>query len=559
MTFFLDTKSGAIQPVTGNEVVAVQAGVALGEIDVVKEYGLSTAGTPQAANNSAILERAFLDATTLNMGVYVGPGTYYIEPGNVWAAPLCRFRGAGSGHTIFCPVSNSTANAFTFGNDATFWENGQGYIRDFMVFGGVPGVSLLSLATTGYSSVQINNLKHTAIERVACAGHDIGFDFINNCYGSQGNQLWARYAQSNVALNIRTGSASGSDMPFFNCWLDGYVAGINIAGGATAIHFYGGHYGAAGGATPALGVLVLGKDYTSGTIGGVGTTAFHGGTFEGWQLCPAILGYCGFITTFYGTNFLATNTTASMATQVFTLGNAQNAQLGFDGCTLVGYFSDAALGTVTGETGWWHLYERGWTSSGPSQINGTNYSTAFLSSIAQQSGIGGAFGFQRYNYDSLLVLNGVGVDLNGLQLRSTTNQGSSYNLIGTPVIGISDKTAQTAALSGITLATAPTSAGYMIKWTASISVAATTGAATSTLGGATGFTVTYTDATTSGSITTSAEPYATATANTVGLQISGVVFIYAKSGQGITYSFGYTSNTAAQMAYNLHVTCVQEG
>ena len=126
-----------------------------------------------------------------------------------------------------------------------------------------------------------------------------------------------------------------------------------------------------------------------------------------------------------------------------------------------------------------------------------------------------------------------------------------------------DAATQSAALSVVSLiASTPFVGQYRISWSAVITTAATTGAGTSTLGGATGFQVTYTDVDTTAPATTPAAgvPAPTNTAysqtnqnNTVGTQVSGVVVVNATLSSAITFSFGYTSDTAAQMVYAIHI------
>ena len=69
----------------------------------------------------------------------------------------------------------------------------------------------------------------------------------------------------------------------------------------------------------------------------------------------------------------------------------------------------------------------------------------------------------------------------------------------------------------------------------------------STLGG---FQVKYTDPDSIVVVTTAGT---TSTLNTTQAQVNGVVVVYAKAATDIQYLMGYASNSAAQMAYNLHI------
>jgi hypothetical protein len=125
----------------------------------------------------------------------------------------------------------------------------------------------------------------------------------------------------------------------------------------------------------------------------------------------------------------------------------------------------------------------------------------------------------------------------------------------TPVVtaASADLTAQTAAIGATTIYAVPaTGAGmYRVTWNAKVTTAGTT---SSTLGGAGGFQVTYTDADDSVTLTPLAVPNATATGNTTATQLSGVVIVNAKASTNIQYQFGYTDGGGATpMAYSLHV------
>lgn len=91
---------------------------------------------------------------------------------------------------------------------------------------------------------------------------------------------------------------------------------------------------------------------------------------------------------------------------------------------------------------------------------------------------------------------------------------------------------------------------YNVDWVAVITQAATTSC---TLGGSTGFTVTYTSNDTGASVTSVASPLVTSSTNSVGTTINGQTLINPKPGTSVTISFGYTSSGATPMQYALHV------
>lgn len=127
-------------------------------------------------------------------------------------------------------------------------------------------------------------------------------------------------------------------------------------------------------------------------------------------------------------------------------------------------------------------------------------------------------------------------------------------------------TAQQAAIGSTLLFNAPAffSGGggtYRISWVAKVTQAAV-GAATSTLGGANGFQVIYTDQDDSVSVTTPAwwdgdnngAAPTSASLNTTQTYVGGTLIINAIANQAVNYTFGYTNGgVTTPMQYNLHI------
>ena len=111
-------------------------------------------------------------------------------------------------------------------------------------------------------------------------------------------------------------------------------------------------------------------------------------------------------------------------------------------------------------------------------------------------------------------------------------------------------TAQSAAISATTILAVPgTGAGmYRISYVASVTTAGTT----SSLGGAAGFQVTYTDKNDSVVKTSNPTTPTISAGNTTATTISGVVNAYCKASTNLQYAFGYTS-TGTAMVYDLNI------
>jgi|SRR6266850_749704 len=117
-----------------------------------------------------------------------------------------------------------------------------------------------------------------------------------------------------------------------------------------------------------------------------------------------------------------------------------------------------------------------------------------------------------------------------------------------------DLTAQTAAITTTTLFAIVVSGQYLLNWDAKVTTAAGT---SSTLGA---LTIVYTDPDTVVQTITAAAQIAagtiatTSTGNTTTTVLLGVpILLNCKAATNVTYAFGYASNAAAAMNYNLHI------
>jgi hypothetical protein len=136
---------------------------------------------------------------------------------------------------------------------------------------------------------------------------------------------------------------------------------------------------------------------------------------------------------------------------------------------------------------------------------------------------------------------------------------STYNNVATTKNGVASilftslKTAQSAALSGTALVASTAAIGlWRISFVATITTAAT---AAGVLGGATGFTITYTNGNgdTVSKTTALSTPLGIGATNATSDSASGNLYCYAGSATAITYSYGYTAGTGTPMQYDIAV------
>jgi hypothetical protein len=124
-----------------------------------------------------------------------------------------------------------------------------------------------------------------------------------------------------------------------------------------------------------------------------------------------------------------------------------------------------------------------------------------------------------------------------------------------------DLPTQSAAISATALYTPTTTQMVRVSYYAKVT---TPGTSTGTLGGTTGFALTYTDGTDSVAQTANVLPEFNQaganiaigtgnTTNTTQATLTGSAIVWAKTGVGMTYAFGYGSTGGTAMVYELHI------
>lgn len=162
----------------------------------------------------------------------------------------------------------------------------------------------------------------------------------------------------------------------------------------------------------------------------------------------------------------------------------------------------------------------------------------------QSNPTGAVYSSPQYNpaTDTLTVSNIAG---------ATSLNGATFQTVSV------DLTGQTTALGPTTLFTPTVSGLYRISVYEKVMTAATS---SSSLGGAAGTTIAYTDASDSVAQsmvmalqTSLGTTVTTSSGNLPTTKLTGTIIINAVSGTPITYAIGYTSSGATAMAYELHI------
>ncbi len=152
------------------------------------------------------------------------------------------------------------------------------------------------------------------------------------------------------------------------------------------------------------------------------------------------------------------------------------------------------------------------------------------------------------------------ITLAGTDATTMTFPPNSAGIVGR--VAVADLTTQGTAITSTLLYAVPANGAGVYKacWVATVTRAATT---SSTLGGAAGFQLVYTDNDDSVVKTSAAagapsagvnQAYSqTNQGNTTATQASGCVTVFAKASTNINYTYGYTSSGATTMQFNLHI------
>lgn len=341
-------------------------------IDAKLDFGAVGNGV---ADDTARLQAAINAAIAGGYELDLGAGTFKTTAELWWNDPNPRIFGRGMADTIIAPSATSY-HALRVGTGTQVNEGG--YLRDFGVRG-----PIVTPSKTSKAGVCCDAVLFCSLSRIAVDQHDIGFDFINNCYGSTGYNLRSGYGTCNVALNLRNGFQSGSDLSFYNSWLSGEVAGVHISGDGGGFHFYGGQISAGQQSSSAMvGAAVVGKDYESGTTGRSSVT-FDGIDFEGYHKCAAIRTFSEVTVRVNGCAFLGTATTTERATGIVEITNALNSRFFWVGNAWTGDFSAPTLIVqLTGSTGVLFT-ESMWVTTPPMTINGSGTTAYALLNQAQ--------------------------------------------------------------------------------------------------------------------------------------------------------------------------------
>jgi hypothetical protein len=278
------------------------------------------------------------DNGELGRGLFKTSGALVASGGN-----SLRLTGNGPQSTVIMTTGSSYPGVHI---NLTGSFNPSGWIKGMSVIGPSPN------PTGKQAGFLIDSTPLFKLDSLDVQNCDIGYDWNNDCFNAVGYNLnCSRFDSCNVGIHLRTGSATGSDMAFFNCQLYPKLFAICIAGGGGGYRFYGGELSAGNTVSvDANGVIQIGWDYINGVpFTGVDTTLFSGLSFEGWQGCHAIRVYGETQAKFDSLSFNASQASPGLqALDILKATGMLNSILVFDSCVVDGVYSNAQLGTISG-------------------------------------------------------------------------------------------------------------------------------------------------------------------------------------------------------------------
>lgn len=365
------------------------------------------------ADDTAALSACFAAAAAAGGRVALAPVTYRTTAALTYSATNVRLEGAGAGKTIIKPDA-VTYNALSLGDGAGNQVRPTGYARGFSIVGPT------AAPTTGKAALVVNGLNQFEVDRVHVDNHDIGFDLINNCFGTQFTNIRGGFGGTlNVGVNLRVGVQSGSDITFVNPWVNGCIAGMHVAGGGGGYHVSGGQVTAGQGTAQSndnAGAIVIGKDYLTGATGEA-TIDLYGVSFEGTNYAHCIRTFDLVKVNAHGVYFTPQEP-STPALQAVKATNAQNSTITLAAHVIGGYWSSPVLVTVAGDYDDFYFGETDPLCAGNQPtINGVQ---GYVKSLTEQSGIiSSKFSVRRGGY----------LSVGSIRFADGTSQASAVNAV----------------------------------------------------------------------------------------------------------------------------------
>lgn len=324
------------------------------------EFGAVSDEQSPGFDSYAALQAAVNECSDAGIELIIPVGTFNISQAIVSTKSKFFIRGYGTASRI--KTTSNTINAFTLGPGALgSGLEPTGYLSSFVV------TSVGKSPATNSIGVFLKGLRHFKLEEMHAENFTVGFDMIDNCYGTKFYGCRTVFDECKVGLILRgaenggTTWGSGSDIPFYDCWFHGVDGGVWIHPDGTGYHFYGGQITGGSSRTAdadGFGSVVIGKNYYTGAVGTVGTVDFNGVDFEGAQRMWQIRAYGRANVAFRSCALLATNA-SQKALGVLKIDTAENGTWKFSDNNVNGDYSQGALVAYSGHGSAFTIREEG--------------------------------------------------------------------------------------------------------------------------------------------------------------------------------------------------------
>lgn len=318
------------------------------------DYGVVGNGI---ANDTTALQEAIDASIASGKPLYLPPGRYRTTAGLKAEASNFAIFGAGGRLSMIVP-DESSYDALTIGpGEEGSGNSPSGYARDFGFEGGNADWDAAGTEPdTGKAAFKLDGMREFEVTNVnveADSAFDIGFDLVNNSHGNTFHNCRTGFNGCRVGINIRNGSGdgTGSDVTFFNSWLFGEVAAVQIGDFGGGYHFYGGQFTSSwqsGANTDGRGSLILGKDYLTGALGRAATCTFDGIDFEGQQRCWIVRAFDEISATIKDCQFNGSGSNKTIG--VFKSSAFKNGKLQLIDNRITGKYSNTAAGMLVLES-----------------------------------------------------------------------------------------------------------------------------------------------------------------------------------------------------------------
>lgn len=385
---------------------------------------VATDGTDVTAALQGYIDQAVADRKILQLP----PGIVRVTSPLTAVAPLAfAMQGAGGGRSVI--HADHAGDGLIIDGSGEIRPNG--FVSDVRIWGQNGSHSTPPAARTGAAGLKLRETVQFDVIRIDVHGFDIAYDLVGNCYGSAFHNCRALFGFNNVAVNLRTGPQSGSDLSFFNCWMSGRVAGYYMAQDGGGYRIKHGQMSCGHVAGVGEGVIVAGKDYLTGTTGQCGMITVEGVDFEGPWDGPMIRGHGRITAAFRDNTFLATKGSPNQSARVLHLTNPGASTIVFEGNSTRSTFANDDLLRTDGSA-WSNnggIYESGWVTSDTTTVTPT-YNRR-MSSLAEWPGNSATdrakcYAVEHRGGSSHFLMNGHRLRVNSDGVAQTSADGTSW-------------------------------------------------------------------------------------------------------------------------------------